>query len=118
MAVPAVVAVHEDPAVLELVETQLVERYAQSYRVQCLADASQAARLLETLADDGSEVALLMAAPSVLEAEHGGLFDHARRLHPQAKRALLVPANAWGDPQSGGAIRAAMALGRVDHFVL
>ena len=38
--------------------------------------------------------------------------------HPHAKRALLVPWPAWSDPLAAEAVRASMALGRIDHFVM
>src|SRR5262249_10148227 len=71
-----------------------------------------------TLAGDGVEVALLLAAQSTGEAASDTLFDAAHRLHPQAKRAILVSTSAWTDPQPADAVRGTMALGRVDHFLL
>ena len=35
MALPAIVAVDDDPNGLGIVETQLVERYARRYRIEC-----------------------------------------------------------------------------------
>jgi thioredoxin reductase (NADPH) len=52
-----------------------------------------------------------------VRATDGALLDRARRLHPQAKRALLVPANAWTDAETAEAIRTLLVLGRIDHFV-
>jgi thioredoxin reductase (NADPH) len=114
----AIVAVVEDPDVLDPVRAQLVDRYARHYRIECLRDPDEALALLEALADDGVEVALLLAAESAVEATEGALLDAARRLHPQARRALLVSADAWTDARTAEAIRSSMALGRVDHFVL
>ena len=37
MALPALVAVDEEPDVLADVETQLAQRYGRDYRVECLA---------------------------------------------------------------------------------
>jgi thioredoxin reductase (NADPH) len=115
---PAIVAVAEDPDVFEAVRTQLVERYAHHYRIECLRDPDDTVDLLETLGDGGVDVALLLAAQSAVEATDGALLDTARRRYPQAKRALLVPALAWTDARTAATIRAAMTLGRVDHFVL
>jgi thioredoxin reductase (NADPH) len=113
MPIPAVIAVDESLDVLEGVAAQLVERYGRHYRVECLTATGEAIRMLEELAAAGSDVALVLAGQS-----DGELLEQTRRLHPHAKRALLVSPNAWMDPPTADAIRAAMALGRIDHFVL
>jgi len=118
MTFAAVVAVSQDPVVLDAVRAQLVDRYAHDYRIECLRDPDDALALLETLADDGVGVALLLATRPTVEATGGLLLDAAHRLHPQAKRAMVVSAGAWADPRTADAIRASIALGRVDHFVL
>src|SRR5215472_9967328 len=99
MTFAAVVAISHDPVVLDAVQAQLVERYAHDYRIECLEDPDDALALLETLAGDGVEVALLLAAQSTVEAAGDALLDAAHRLHPQAKRAMLVATNAWTDPR-------------------
>lgn len=118
MTLAAVVAVSRDAVVLDAVQEQLAGRYAHDYRIECLQDPADALALLETLSDEGVEVALLLASQSAVEATDTELLDATHRLHPQAKRAMLVSTNAWTDPQMAEAIRASMALGRVDHFVL
>lgn len=114
----AVVAVSEDPLVLEAVRAQLVGRYARDYRIECLDDPDEASALLATLADDGVELALLLATQSTVEAAGDALLDAAHRFHPRAKRAMLVSTSAWTDPRTAELVRASMALGRVDHFLL
>ena len=47
-----------------------------------------------------------------------GLLDRVRELHPHAKRALLVPSNAWADKPTADAIRASIAFGGVDYYVV
>jgi thioredoxin reductase (NADPH) len=118
MTFAAVVVVAEDPVVLDAVQAQLTERYAHDYRIECLGDRDDALALLEKLADDGVEVALLLATQSTVEATGGVLLDEVHRLHPQAKRVMLVSTNAWTDSGTAEAIRGSMTLGRVDHFLL
>jgi thioredoxin reductase (NADPH) len=117
VALPAIVAVDDGREPLDAVEAQLVERYARHYRIECVRDPARGLALLEALSREGVDLALLLATPSAVRATVGALLDRARRLHPQAKRALLVAPNAWTDPHTAEAIRTAMALGRVDHFV-
>lgn len=118
MTPAVVVVVDTDSEVLDGVERQLVERYACHYRVECLRDPRDAMRVLERLAREGFEVALVLAGQSAVGAGESVFLDEVRRLYPQAQRALLVSPDAWEDPRTAEAVRGAMALGRIDHFVL
>ena len=118
MALAVLVAVDDDPHVLEEVETQLVQRYGRDYRVECLRDPDEALRKLTELRDAAADVALVLAGQSFSGTTCGELFDQVRQLHPHAKRALLVEANAWTYEPTAQAIRSSMALGRIDHYVL
>ena len=115
MPLPALVAVDEDPQVLDALETQLVGRYANDYRIDCLRDPHQALRTLEVLRDAPVEVALVLVGLEM--SVRDDLLDRARQLHPHAKRVLLVAPDAWTDAEAARTIRAAMALGRIDHYV-
>jgi thioredoxin reductase (NADPH) len=116
MALPVLLVVDDDPKVLEDVEGQLAQRYGREYQVVALADPNEAVESLEELGDNGADVALVLAGHSP-DRSDDELLDHVRRLHPQAKRALLVAANAWTDDATAEAIRASMALGRIDHYL-
>lgn len=115
---PAILAVDASPDALDAVQTQLLERYSHHYRIECLVDPDAALTLLDALGADGVDLALLLATPDAVAATGDALLDHTRRVHPQAKRALLVSPNAWTDARTADAIRAAMTLGRIDGFVL
>jgi thioredoxin reductase (NADPH) len=115
---PVLIAVDEDPDLLQEVETQLVHRYGRDYRVEALRDPDEALRTLTQLRDAGVAVALVLGGQSSSGATGEELFDHVRQLHPFAKRALLVAANTWTDEATAKAIRASMALGRIDYYVL
>jgi thioredoxin reductase (NADPH) len=118
MALPVLVVVDEDSDVLEEVETRLVQRYGRDYRVESLRDPDEAVRTLTELRAAGADVALVLAGQSLPGTTGVELFDHVRQLHPHAKRALLVAESAWTDEATAAAIRASMALGRIDHYVL
>ena len=117
MGLSLLLAVDEDRDALAEVEAQLVRRYAQDYRVECLADPAQALRLLTELAHDGEEVALVVVRNPPARTTGIDLLDHVRQLHPHAKRALLVPSDVWGDQTTAEAIRSSLALGRIDYYV-
>ncbi len=117
MALPVLLAVEEDRDLLREVETQLVQRYGSHYQVTCLGDVDEALRGLTELAEQGTEVALVLVGESA--AGGGGLLlDRVRRLQPHAKRALLVPFGSWPNPATADAIRELTTLGRIDHYVV
>lgn len=117
LPLPALVAVDEDPRVLEAVEAQLAGRYAADYRIECLRDPAEALQTLAVLRDSSVEVALVLVGQSVEASARDTLLDRVRQLHPHAKRVLVVAPSAWTDAAAARTIRAAIALGQVDHFV-
>jgi thioredoxin reductase (NADPH) len=117
MRLPVLLAVDDDRDALEDVESQLVQRYARDYRVECLADPDEALRTLTELAHGGEEVALVLAATSLSRTTGSQLLEQVRQLHSHAKRALLVPVDVWADQATADAIRDSMALGRIDYYV-
>ncbi len=117
MPLPVLIAVDQDQDVLGDVETQLAQRYANEYRVECLGDPEEALRLLKGLAHAGEDVALTLVGKEVAAPTGGELLDQVRQLYPHAKRALLVPPGAWADPPTAEAILESMAVGRIDYYV-
>ena len=119
MALPVLLSVDDDGDALAHVEAQLLQRYGMEYRVESLGDAEEALRRLTDLARAGEEVALVLVGLQISDAGTGGeLLERARELHPDAKRALLVPPDvAWAEPPTAQAILDAMAVGRIDYYV-
>ena len=115
---PALVAVEEDPGALRDVERELRDRYARHYRVACVRSPHEAVAHLEDLAAAGEEVALVLAGQSLSERTARELLDAARRLHPHAKRGLLIEWGSLGESATGEAIFDSMSHGRIDHYVL
>src|SRR5215210_5198841 len=118
MPFPLLLAVDDDGDRLDDVEAQLLQRYGAEYRVEALCDPTQALRRLTELVRAGEAVALVLVGMRVADASTGGeLLERVRQLHPDAKRALLVPPEAWADPPTAQAILDAMAVGRIDYYV-
>jgi thioredoxin reductase (NADPH) len=115
---PALVAVEEDMGALGDVERELRDRYSRHYRVMCMRSSHEARACLEDLAAAGEEVALVLAGQWLSGATGSELLDEARRLHPHAKRGLLIAWGSWGDRATGEAIFDSIAHGRIDHYVL
>jgi thioredoxin reductase (NADPH) len=118
MSDPVLLVVDEDPDALRGVDRELRDRYGRHYRVECLGSAEEARTLLEDLAVGGQDVALVLAGQCFHGMTGGELLDEARRLHPHARRSLLIAWGEQGDPARGDAIFDAIARGRIDHYVL
>ncbi|HET6502922.1 MAG TPA: FAD-dependent oxidoreductase [Amycolatopsis sp.] len=118
MSGAVLVAVDEDADVLRDVERELRERYARHYRVLCLKSAHEALARLEDLAAAGEEVALVLSGQWLSGMTGSELLDRLRRLHPHAKRGLVIAWGEWGDRATGEAIFDSIARGQIDHYVL
>ena len=117
MALPVLLIVDDHRDALEAVQAQLVRRYGGDYRVEGLVDPEEALQTLAELARAGEEVALVLVGKSLSDATGGELLERAREVHPHAKRGLVVAPGAWSDQPTADAIRASMALGRIDYYV-
>ena len=111
-------AVDADPDALGRIERELRDRYASSYQVVGTRSPDEALAILTRLANDGDDVALLLAAQWLSETTGSELFERVRLLHPHAKRGLLVSWGDWGERRTAEAIFDSMALGRIDYYVL
>ena len=118
MSLPVLLAFDQDPTALQTLRGHLAARYSQDYRVECLDDPGAALDLLTELADSGDEVSLVLAGDGLWQSGAGDGLERIRRVHPRAKRALLVSPDAWMDPASAEAIRSSIALGQIDHYVI
>ncbi len=118
MSLPAIVAIESDPEAMRLVDASLCDRYGRDYRVECTTSADDARALLEQLAAEEADVALVLAAQWLNGTTGPELLDDARRLHPHARRGLLIAWGDWGVPATGDAIYEAISHARIDHFVV
>src|SRR3954451_16920268 len=94
MPAPVLLAVVVDSAALGDVEREQRDRYASGYQVICTGSPDEALAILTRLSDAEEEVALVLAGLRLSETTGGELLERVGRLHPHAKRGLLV---AWGD---------------------
>jgi thioredoxin reductase (NADPH) len=115
---PVLLAIDEDLDGLAAVERELRDRYGRNYEVVCLSSSSEARDRLGELASSGQEVAIVLAAQWLSELTGSQVLEDVRRLHPHAKRALLIEWGDWGQRATGRAIFDGIAHGRFDYFVL
>ena len=118
MSDPVILAVDADPAGLAGIERELLDRYSRHYDVVCTASAAEARDRLTQFRESGNDVAVVLAGKEVDDPSCSELLAEVRRLHPHAKRALLVGWGEWGFRETGDAILEAIEHGKIDHYVV
>lgn len=118
MGLPVLLVVDEEQRCLARTEQQLRRRYGSDYAVRAERSAAAALTALEALRDAGEPVALVLADQWLRETTGAELLARVKALHPSAKRGLLIEWGAWADRDTSEAIFEAMALGRIDYYVL
>ncbi|HVD14379.1 MAG TPA: FAD-dependent oxidoreductase [Actinomycetota bacterium] len=114
MGTPVLLVVDEDRAVLEALAGDLGRRFGVDY--QLLAEGSPAAALttLGQLAAGSQPVALVLAGQQMTQMTGVEFLVAAHRLHPAAKRVLLV---GRGDYTAAHPAVRAMTLGQIDYHL-
>jgi thioredoxin reductase (NADPH) len=115
---PALVVVDDEVRALGRTAEELRRRYAADYRIVEHRSPETALAELERMAADREDVAVVLADQWMDGLTGTELLGRVQRLHPNAKRGLLVDWGAWGDARSADAIVGAMAEGRIDYYVL
>ncbi len=114
MARPVVMAVDDDPVALGVLRQELDKRYGADYRLLCDGDTEAGLRALERLQADGGQVALVLADQWMPTMTGVQFLTHAHRLHPTAKRGLLID---WGDSTTAEPILQAATFDQVDYWI-
>jgi thioredoxin reductase (NADPH) len=115
---PVVLAVDDDATALSRIERDLTQRYGWDYRVVCELSPRAALAGLRRMQDEGARVAIVLAAQWMTEMQGTELLAEAGRLHPHAKRGLLIDWGAWGDPPTAEAIFSGMAKRHMDYYLM
>lgn len=114
---PLLFAVDEDAQSIARITGEL-QRYARDYRVVCGPSTEAALAQLERVREEGSPVAMVLSARGSGALTGERLLQRVHEIHPHAKRGLLIEWGGWTDPETADAIRAAMARGYIDYYVL
>jgi len=115
---PLILDVEADSVQLGRTETELARSFGATFRVRGEVAAEDAVHLLEKAHERGERVALVLVDDSLPEEERASVLGTARRLHPEAKRLLLVPWGSWADPRVASTILQGMAIGDVHAYAL
>ncbi|TKJ28348.1 FAD-dependent oxidoreductase [Blastococcus sp. CCUG 61487] len=118
MTAPLILAVDDDPALLAPVERELRTRYDPDYAICCLSAPADALDLLEQRAQDGDDIALVLAGEELAGAPGWEFLGQVAQFFPHAQRGLLIGWEHLGVPDVGDQIFEAIAQGRIDHYVV
>lgn len=112
---PGIVIVSRDPHCLNALEKEISKRYAIDYRVTDCHSTERAREDLEKFRDDGTPIALVLAAYGDEDPEGVKFLKTVRALHPRAKRVAVV---RWGDFGTADPIFEAVTRGHIDHWLM
>jgi len=112
VAKPTLLTVDDDPNVLKAIERDLRSRYAEKYRVLRAESGDAGLGILRELKVRNDAVALLLADQRMPHMDGIGFLTEAKKVYPDAKRALLT---AYAD--TGAAINAINEV-NVHYFFL
>ncbi|RJS47549.1 FAD-dependent oxidoreductase [Nocardioides cavernaquae] len=115
---PVILAVDDDPDVIELIRSELVDRYGRAYRIEIARASSTALKLLEDLRERGDQVALVLADQWLPDGTGCEVLASARELFPHARRLLLISWGEWAVEATARPLRLGIGLGNVDYFAL
>ncbi len=115
---PLILAVDDDVETLRTLTRELKQRYDADYEVVCERLPRRALQTLEGARDGGHEVALVLADQEMPDLAGAELLEKVRRLHPHAKRGLLVHWGDWANPERARGMVGGMAASQFDYYVL
>ena len=111
MKLPIIVAIDDDPQVLQAIQYDLRKKYRKQYRILCTSLPQEALDSLPELKKKGEEVALFLSDQRMPEMTGVEFLIEARKLFPNAKRTLLT---AYSDTDA--AVRAINEV-QLDHYI-
>jgi thioredoxin reductase (NADPH) len=114
MSRPVIFLVATDGRVLDALAGDLGRRFGADYRIVAERSPGAALAALQSLADAGEDVALVVAARAMPEPGGLELLLRVRELHPGAKRVLLEHRGEW---TAGEPVARAMTLGQLDYVL-
>jgi thioredoxin reductase (NADPH) len=112
MAKPVILSVDDDPEVLGAIERDLRDHYRQDFRIIKAGSPSEALEVARTLKQRGIPIALFLVDQRMPEMSGTELLREMRKLHPQARKALLT---AYADTEA--AIVSINDIG-LDHYLM
>lgn len=115
---PVILAVDDDPDVIQLIGRDLEDRYGRAYRIETARADSTARAILTKLQRSGHRLALVLADQWLPDGTGCELLAHTRHLFPHSRRVLLISWGEWAVDAIARPMRQGIALGEIDYYVL
>lgn len=115
---PVILALDDDPDVLQLLGDELSKRYGHDYRIVTTRATANALTELEGMRAAGERVALILADQWLPDGTGTEFLTRACEMHPYAKRGLLISWGEWSIDATSRPLREAIGLGHIDYYVL
>jgi len=112
MAKPIILAVDDEPEVLNAVQRDLRQHYSGAYRIMKASSGEEALDTVRQLKQRGSSVALFLVDERMPHMSGTQFLTEARKLYPDARKVLLT---AYADTDA--AITSINTIG-LDHYLL
>jgi thioredoxin reductase (NADPH) len=111
---PVIVVLDGDGPSLEVLRTTLTSRFGNDYDVACTDSPQPCLTLLDRLRGRGDQIALVVAAHRRHQPIDLEFLGEVRRLHPRAKRMVVVPFGKM----ARDILFQAMAMGHIDDYLV
>ena len=115
---PVILAIDDDPDVIDLIRRELEDRYGRSYRIETARAASTARELVAAILDSGDRLALVMADQWLPDGTGCELLAETREMFPHARRLLLISWGEWAVDATARPLRQGIGLGQIDYYAL
>ena len=113
-----ILAVDDDPDVIELIGRELEDRYGRTYRVETARADATARRILTQLENSGDRLALVLADQWLPDGTGCEFLAHTCELFPHARRLLLISWGEWAVDAIARPLRQGIGLGQIDYYAL
>jgi thioredoxin reductase (NADPH) len=113
MSLPVIFVIDDDAGVLDALRDDLSRRFGEDFRVTGASSAAAGLATLRELADGHEPVALLIVDHDMGEMPGVDFLARAHKMHPLAKRVLLVER----DYSARSPVVEAMTLGEADYHI-
>jgi thioredoxin reductase (NADPH) len=115
---PLLLVVERDPRQLRRICGELQRTFGSDHLVRGELATDAGITVLTGAHERGERVAVVLVDEEFPDDDRREVFATARTLHPEARRALLVPWGSWADPETGQRILRDMAVRDIDYYVL
>jgi thioredoxin reductase (NADPH) len=115
---PVILAVDDDPDAVELLGSELNDRYGRAYQIQTARAATSALDQLTALHEAGRRVALIMSDQWLPDGTGCELLAQSRELFPHSRRLLLITWGEWAMDATAHPLRRGIGLGQIDYYAI